>query len=101
MKVSIYRVPWNGTIGIMFWEERQGKIYAAKPCELVMEEVPDGAFENRPTLTLSHFYSDAFLKALAEELDRINIKTDNDAKLQGTLEAIRAHLADLRKLLKL
>lgn len=101
MKVSVYRVPWNGEIGIMFWEERNGKVYAAKPCDLVFEEVAEGTFNSRPTLSISHFYAPAFLKALAEELDHQGVKTDNDSKIQGTLEASRYHLEDLRKLLKL
>jgi len=38
---------------------------------------------------------------LAEELDKRDIKTDKDAKIQGILEATRFHLMDLRELLKL
>jgi hypothetical protein len=41
------------------------------------------------------------LKDLAEALDKLGVKTDNDSKLQGKIEAMTEHLQDLRKLLKL
>jgi len=50
-----------------------------------------------PTLLLP----DGILEPMAEAIDQVGIKTDKDAKLQGTMEAQRAHLADLRQLLKL
>jgi hypothetical protein len=36
------------------------------------------------------------LKALADGLANYGVKTDTDAKLQGTLEATRYHLEDMR-----
>ena len=39
-------------------------------------------------------------KKFAEELSRIGIKTDNDHKIAGTLEATKYHLEDMRKLAK-
>lgn len=97
MKVSIWREPWNNYIGIMFWEEREGKIYAAEPVQLVFKEAPEGHTAGGPTLRINSLT----LQSLAEALDEQNIKTDKDAKIQGTLEASRYHLEDLRKLLKL
>ncbi len=41
------------------------------------------------------------LKSLADSLDMMDVKTDSDAKLAGTLEATRYHLEDLRTLCKL
>ena len=41
------------------------------------------------------------LKGLAEALDNEGIKTDNDFKIQGLLEATKLHLNDMRRLLKL
>lgn len=51
----------------------------------------------RPTLTISEHTANRMAQALADK----DIKTDRDAKLQGTIEAMREHLADLRKMLKL
>jgi hypothetical protein len=91
-------------VEILIVEEMgNGKIAIAKPVKLEFEEFDiNGAMPNRgATLTISGMYSQEFLKALAEALDERNIKTDKDAKIQGTLEATRYHLEDLRKLLKL
>ena len=53
-----------------------------------------------PTLILYH-EDQEFLKACAEELSRQGIKTDNDHKIEGQLEATKYHLEDLRAMLKL
>lgn len=37
-------------------------------------------------------------KLLADELARLGVKTDNDHKIAGTLEATKEHLADMRAL---
>ena len=100
IKISIRR-SWDFSgIEIVFWEERNGKIYAVKPMELIFEEYPEGTVE-KPSLRIPHFIADEFLKSLAEVLDGEGIKTDKDAKIQGTLEATRYHLEDLRKMLKI
>ena len=52
-------------------------------------------------MKLNNIIAQDFLQGLAEALDKQGIKTDKDAKIQGTLDATRYHLEDLRKLLKL
>lgn len=101
MKISIYREPWNGSVSLMFWEEREGKVFSARPVELVFEEAKDGTALHGPTLRIPYMLSEEFLKAMAEALDEKGIKTDNDAKIAGTMEAMRDHLKDLRQMLKL
>ena len=54
-----------------------------------------------PSLKLPGNIGRALLQAFAEALDKDGIKTDKDAKLQGTIEATKYHLEDLRTLLKL
>jgi hypothetical protein len=98
--VNIHQQPWNDGLSITIWEERQGKVFVAKRVDLVFEEC-QGGYTTDPTLQLSHFHAPVFLNALAEALDKHGVKTDKDAKLQGTLEATKYHLQDLRKLLKL
>jgi hypothetical protein len=49
-------------------------------------------------IKLPRYFADDLLKALAEALDEKNIKTDNDAKIQGVLEATKYHLEDMRKI---
>lgn len=43
---------------------------------------------------------DGALKAFADKLSDLGIKTDNDHKIAGTLEATKYHLEDMRKLAK-
>jgi len=59
-------------------------------------KVPPGT-ETPPTLILPS----GTLEPIANAISELGVKTDSDAKLQGTMEAQRAHLADLRQLLKL
>ena len=100
MKIEI-RQGWNALgMEILFYEERNGKIYVAEPVTLTMKEAEDGIYSGA-TLTFSHLEGDLFLQNIADVLDSQGIKTDKDAKIQGTLEATRFHLEDLRKLLKL
>ncbi len=101
MKVNFYTEPWNNSLSIMFWEERNGRVYRAKPVKLEFVECPEGHSPEGPTIRIPHELSGAFMKALAEELDRHAVKTDSDHKIQGTLEAMKSHLSDLRQLLKL
>lgn len=55
----------------------------------------------KPLLIIDARIGKQMLDAFAETLDTLNIKTDKDAKIQGTLDATRYHLEDLRKLLAL
>jgi hypothetical protein len=57
--------------------------------------------EIKPFLSLSGVMAKEFFQTLAEALDKEGVKTDNDAKIAGTLEATRYHLEDLREMLKL
>ena len=40
------------------------------------------------------------LKQFADQLSEMGVKTDNDHKIAGTLEATKYHLEDMRKLAK-
>ena len=97
IKVYIATEPWSAKIGILFTEERNGKRYVVKPVDLVFEEVKDNS-ATEPTIRFDHFLAPEFLKALAEALDKHNIKTENDFKIQGLLEATKYHLEDMRKI---
>lgn len=55
----------------------------------------------KPFLTLSHLLAKELFKGLAEALDNSGIKTDSTHKLEGTLNATKYHLEDLRQMLKL
>ena len=74
-------------INLYTGEVKELKDYEEIPQEFIMK--------------ISSYVANDFLNALAEALDKRGIKTDKDAKIQGTLEATRYHLEDLRSLLKL
>lgn len=75
----------------------------AKAGRIEWTEVQEGErLPDEPFLAFDNFLQqEEFLLAMAEALDDAKIKTEKDAKLQGTLDALRDHLADLRHLLKL
>lgn len=102
MKVSIYQEPCSASINIVFYTERDGRRFVVKPMELVLEEVEvkeSGMIA--PTLSIPGIMGRELLNNLAEALDEKGIKTDKDAKIEGTLEATKYHLEDMRHLMKL
>lgn len=84
----------------MFYEERNGKLYVVAPMEMKLIEHNEGEVA-RPSLHISHFMAPVFLESLATALDNHGVKTENDHKIKGTLDATKYHLEDLRTLLKL
>lgn len=99
-QVKIWRDEFSNRVNLGF-RVRQGKDWAfAKPMEFVFETRKDGE-DIKPTLTIDGFEAEQFLKAMAEALDEKDIKTDKDAKIEGTLNATKYHLEDMRTLLKL
>jgi hypothetical protein len=76
---------------VIFYEE-DGKVYLAKPMQLVFEPVNQYA-RWEPTLVLpGPTLARTLLKALAEACDRHGVKTESDAKIEGKLQATEAHL---------
>lgn len=71
------------------------KMYVAKPVDFEWIETPEGS-DIKATMRFDSSLSDELLKALAESLDQHGIKTDNDFKIKGLLEAKEEHLKDLR-----
>lgn len=67
-----------------------------------MKKVVDGQIVNvQPILTFNWADGNQILQAFAETLADEGHNTPNDFKIQGLLEATKAHLADMRQLLKL
>ena len=55
----------------------------------------------KPVLVLGGREANQILKELAEAIDKQGVKTDQDAKTEGLLQATKYHLEDMRTLLKL
>ena len=101
-EVKIGRDIIRSEIAIVVFDRRYGdsramNLYTGETKVLKeFEEIPPEFI-----MTISNFLANDFLEALAEALDQQGIKTDKDAKIAGTLEVIKYHLEDMRKLLKL
>ncbi len=63
----------------------------------VWEPIEEGMPSPKPTLTIN-FYD---VEDLVNGLQKLNIKTENEFKIEGVLKATEYHLQDLRKMLKL
>src|SRR5579859_6227302 len=85
--------------GVRIWIGKRngpgGKMFVAQPIPLTMTPFEEGEIPE-PTLTLPRFEAYEFLQKLAEALDQKGVKTDKNAKLEGTLSATQYHLEDLR-----
>lgn len=89
MKARISLCDFGRSVRIFIYEERGDKTFVVKPVKLELEEIDSSStIDIKPTLTIDG-RSNQFLESLAEELDELKIKTDKDAKIQGTLEATR------------
>lgn len=98
LKVYIEVRDYHREVEIYVTEERlDGELYVAKPVQLIFEK-DDDLQHLEPTIRLTGLIGEAFLKAMAEALDERGVKTDKDAKLEGTIEALRLHLRDMRVL---
>lgn len=99
---------WRGglylnSVSVAFTEKEHDKVFACnfytgerKEIDLNVGEIPE-----KFILKIPGFLADSFFKSFAEVLDKQGVKTDNDAKIQGTLDATKYHLEDLRTLLKI
>lgn len=102
-KVRLERPITTGRINVYLLRYSRGFVEIMQPEGLIIR-LQEGAVtppDLKPTFVLSGIESRSMMIALAEALDQEGIKTPEDLKIRGTLEAMKAHLADLRQLLKL
>lgn len=86
--VKVYLIEWNGSHK-QFYTKGGAEVRTPQEGEQLKDE--DIMFASIPT---------SALPAFAEALSKRGIKTDNDHKIAGTLEATKYHLEDMRKLAK-
>jgi len=82
----------------MFEDGNRARQFYTKGGEEV-HTVQDGEMLKDEDIMFARIPLDA-LQAFAEALSERGIKTDNDHKIAGTLEATKYHLEDMRKLAK-
>ena len=82
--------------GIWLLNEREGKTFVAKPCELEMVEYGNAFLLPEPTLYFSpeDFY--ALKRSAVEEMIGAGLES-SAVKLAGKLEATERHLKDLQR----
>src|SRR4030066_1079553 len=96
-KIRAWQDPATADTHIIIWCSEGGRQFVALPIDLNFKEHQEGQ-RQEPSLILPRFMAEEFMNALAEALDEMGVKTDQDAKLVGTLDAIRYHLEDMRQL---
>jgi len=102
VRVIIYRDYGTLTTKIIFVEKQLDKRFVHNLYTQQMQEIKDcEEIPDEFIMKVPDHLSLIFLKKFAEAIDEQGIKTDMDAKIEGTLEATKYHLEDLRKLLKL
>ena len=98
---AVYNPTWGAIELYLYRDLGNGQHVIVESSDAPMlERMFDGyarSFDVKPTFVLDKAEAQAIVEALAAE----GIHADNDAKIAGTLEATRAHLNDLRAMLKL
>lgn len=87
----------NGYKVFMFEDTGRGRVFYTKGGEEAVA-IEDGSVI-RDDIYFCRI-QDGAMKAFADKLSDMGIKTDNDHKIAGVLEATKYHLEDMRKLAK-
>lgn len=95
MPIKVIRDAWTRQIKIFVLEYRDHQKYVLHGNE--WEFVAEGASMPMPTVIIQRDDIDELLK----ELLKLDVKPTAHSKLEGTLDATKFHLEDLRTLLKL
>lgn len=103
MSVRMHRsnIGWDFELVVLMLDHEGRAAYIAKPIKLEFEPLKPGTRIEHPTLTLDRVEGEEFLTAMAEALQRENIKPPEPHRLEGEIDATKRHLEDLRTLLKL
>jgi hypothetical protein len=97
-EVFIQNMDYGFAIGILLTQEINGKTYIAKPVKIEFEELNERNMRIESTMIFDKNLAPDILTALSTALDKHGVKTDNDFKIQGLLEAKDKHLEDMRVL---
>ena len=99
IKVSVQRSVYMDALDIVIWMRSMSGVYhMAKPMKLEFEAYKQDTALREPTLQLSGDIAGDLLDALVGELGDKGIKTKNDSKTEGLLEAQTEHLKDLQSI---
>jgi hypothetical protein len=93
----------RSSVDIWVIEDRPNGIVAILHGDKFDEYDKNAAVQIEPSLSIPRFafQGDNVAKILLKAIEDMGVKSDPDAKLEGTLEATRYHLEDMREMLKL
>jgi hypothetical protein len=98
LRIKAFNNPHTGAVEFYIsYKDQNGRRMVGLPMEFVFEAHEEGR-QYPPTWRIDAFEAQDFLTALANALDEQGVKTDNDHKIAGTLEATRVHLDDMRRI---
>lgn len=88
---------------LVFYEELEGHEFLVHNFYTkTYKKIKDGElFPEEFILSIPHYLLHDIVKGLGDLLTENNIKTENEHKVEGRLQATEKHLSDLRQLLKL
>lgn len=94
LKVRVAYGPWRDEVGILFeivgYDGRRGIV---QPVDFIVKTIEEGAVVE-PTFHLNKETA----KNLLEALKGLGIKTEDQSKVEGMLEATKYHLEDMRQI---
>lgn len=96
VRVIVHQSLWNALDVFLVTDRPDGSIALGQIVDgrIVMNPRDPGDYMDPPTLRLPM----SLIEPLIDGLSAAGYRPTRDAKLEGTLEATRAHLEDLRKL---
>lgn len=99
--VKMQRNVYNSCVDIVIGQRGRSTTSIVKPIQMVFEEIKDNYQIVEPSLRLTHWVAEPFLKAFADMLHQENIKPTTQSFIEGELIATKKHLEDMRKLMRI
>lgn len=102
IKVHSWVMDWFASRGFTFYDIRPDGHYIYNFLSGEFQKQKEGEeIPKECRMQVTERWQDEILKALLEHINERGIRTENENKIEGKLEATERHLKDLRQLLKL
>lgn len=103
MKVYLDYSAYSNNLNLWIVDDQseRRKLLNYKDGQWISTDIHDDLTPQEPSLHLPGRLGEEVMQAMAEAFSKRGIKTESDHKIQGTLEATKYHLEDLREMLRL
>lgn len=99
VRIKVRSCPYMDAYDLVIYIRGSDGVYhVAEPMELKFKKMGDSSALHEPTLRVDSDVAGDLLDALLEEMGRKGIKTQEDSRVEGRLEAMSEHLNDMRQL---